>query len=275
MKRQPMVDEEVKDNKKNKMDEDMENEDSQMEEEEKSCGTKKSQDLTEDDLSKAINVLNGFVTSADPISRKKALLNKAMTDDLSSDELDELVKSLDSSNTNDVTTVDDDFTSSISDSLETDTMQKALDVSDYLKELHDGLVKSLNSLENEFNGNASKQHTFNITLAKGIVSVGKGLVEMRDSISDLKKSIDSFGNEPVRKPTSVQPLNKAFVNQASQQNNTLTKSELMGQLLHLAEQGQDDIGGVSINHAVALLENSNQLPSHVVSALKAKQGATA
>jgi hypothetical protein len=274
MKRQAMTDEEMK-NKKDQMDEDTENEDSQMEDEEKSCGTKKSQDLTEDDLNKAIDALNGFVTSSDPVSRKEALLKKAMTDDLSSGELEELVKALDNNDTvgNEINTTPDN---SISDSLETDTMQKALDVSDYLSELHSGLVKSLNTLENEFNGNATRQHNFNITLAKGIVSVGKGLVDMRDSISELKKSIDSFGSAPIRKPTSIKPLNKSFAGQDFQQGESiLKKSEIMGQLLSLAEQGQSDIGGVSINHAVALLESSNQLPANVVTALKARQGASA
>ena len=50
---------------------------------------------------------------------------------------------------------------------------------------------------------------------------------------------------------------------------------MMGQLLHLAEHGIDNIGGVNVNHAVALLESSNQLPNQVVNALKARQGATA
>lgn len=275
MKRQAMTDEELNDNKKNKqMDDDTENEDSQMEDEEKSCGTKKSQDLTEDDLSKAINVLNGFVTSSDPVSRKEVLLKKAMTDDLSSEEMNELFKSL--SNSENVEAEEaNDFSNSILDSLESDAIQKSLDVSDYLTELHSGLVKSLSALEGELNGNAMRQHTFNITLAKSMVSVATGLKDVMSIISELKKSMDNYSEAPIRKPTSVQPLNKAFAGQKGQEGQSLSKSEMMGQLLHLAEHGIDNIGGVNVNHAVALLESSNQLPNQVVNALKARQGATA
>lgn len=275
MKRQAMTDEELKDNKKNKqMDDDTENEDSQMEDEEKSCGTKKSQDLTEDDLSKAINVLNDFVTSSDSVSRKEVLLKKAMTDDLSSEEMNELFKSL--SNSENVEAEEaNDFSNSILDSLESDAIQKSLDVSDYLTELHSGLVKSLSALEGELNGNAMRQHTFNITLAKSMVSVATGLKDVMSIISELKKSMDNYSEAPIRKPTSVQPLNKAFAGQKGQEGQSLSKSEMMGQLLHLAEQGIDNIGGVNVNHAVALLESSNQLPNQVVNALKARQGATA
>jgi hypothetical protein len=275
MKRQAMTDEELNDNKKNKqMDDDTENEDSQMEDEEKSCGTKKSQDLTEDDLSKAINVLNDFVTSSDSVSRKEVLLKKAMTDDLSSEEMNELFKSL--SNSENVEAEEaNDFSNSILDSLESDAIQKSLDVSDYLTELHSGLVKSLSALEGELNGNAMRQHTFNITLAKSMVSVATGLKDVMSIISELKKSMDNYSEVPIRKPTSVQPLNKAFAGQKGQEGQSLSKSEMMGQLLHLAEQGIDNIGGVNVNHAVALLESSNQLPNQVVNALKARQGATA
>ena len=256
------------------MDDDTENEDSQMEDEEKSCGTKKSQDLTEDDLSKAINVLNDFVTSSDSVSRKEVLLKKAMTDDLSSEEMNELFKSL--SNSENVEAEEaNDFSNSILDSLESDAIQKSLDVSDYLTELHSGLVKSLSALEGELNGNAMRQHTFNITLAKSMVSVATGLKDVMSIISELKKSMDNYSEAPIRKPTSVQPLNKAFAGQKGQEGQSLSKSEMMGQLLHLAEQGIDNIGGVNVNHAVALLESSNQLPNQVVNALKARQGATA
>jgi hypothetical protein len=275
MKRQAMTDEELKDNKKNKqMDDDTENEDSQMEDEEKSCGTKKSQDLTEDDLSKAINVLNDFVTSSDSVSRKEVLLKKAMTDDLSSEEMNELFKSLSNSENVEAEEVND-FSNSILDSLESDAIQKSLDVSDYLTELHSGLVKSLSALEGELNGNAMRQHTFNITLAKSMVSVATGLKDVMSIISELKKSMDNYSEAPIRKPTSVQPLNKAFAGQKGQEGQSLSKSEMMGQLLHLAEQGINNIGGVNVNHAVALLESSNQLPNQVVNALKARQGATA
>jgi hypothetical protein len=272
MKRQPMQNDDEMKNKKDQMDED--NEDSQMEEEEKSCGTKKSQDLTEDDLSKAVEVLNDYVNTTDPNSRKETLLKKAMTDDLSSEEMNELFKSL--SGSENVTTEEvNDFSDSVLSSLESDTIQKSLDVSDYLTELHSGLVKSLSTLEGELNSNAMRQHTFNITLAKSMVSVATGLQRTMNVISELKKSMDNYSEAPIRKPTSVQPLNKAFVGHNGQEGHSLKKSEMMGQLLHLAEQGVDNIGGVSVNHAVALLESSNQLPNQVVSALKARQGATA
>lgn len=273
MKRQPMQNDDEMKNKKDQTDEMGENEDSQMEDEEKACGTKKSQDLTEDDLSKAINVLTDYVNTSDPNSRKDVLLKKAMTDDLSSEEMNELFKSL-SGSENVNTEEGNDFSDSVLSSLESDTIQKSLDVSDYLTELHSGLVKSLSTLEGELNSNAMRQHTFNITLAKSMVSVATGLKDAMSVISELKKSMDNYSEAPIRKPTSVQPLNKAFIGQKNE-GQTLKKSEMMGQLLNLAEQGVDNIGGVSVNHAVALLESSNQLPNQVVSALKARQGATA
>lgn len=265
MKRQAMMDKE--DKKMKDQNNQMDNTDQEeMEDEEKACGTKKSQDITEDDLQKSIERLESYVEDSDPVSRKEALLNKALKEDLSPDELQELYKSMGGESSNSESNEEVD---SIIDGFENnEVIQKALDVSDYLGEQHQELMKALGGIEAGMTSNYTRQHEYNIILAKSIATLGR-------IVGDLKKSFDGFENTPVRKPTSVQPLNKAFAGNESDKGDRLSKSEVMNDLMEMAQEGHTKIAGYDLSRAVAQLEASNQIAPAIIQALQTRKKATA
>lgn len=266
MKRQSMSDEEMK-NKDQMDNENDSTEEEGMEDEKKACGTKKSQDITEDDLQKAIEGLEGFVKSSDPVTRKEQLLKKALTEDLTNEEMGELYKAMGNSS-NSVDEEENDTYETIAKSLEeNDVIQKSLDVSDYLTELHGTLSKALTDLSNEVGESSVRQNQFNLMLAKGMTSIGK-------VVMSLQKSFSTFENTPVRKPTSVQPLKKSFAGEP-EKGEQLTKSEVMGSLLEMAQSGVDKIAGFDISRAVAQIEASNQVHPAILNAIKDRKNATA
>lgn len=254
MKRNPVMD---KENDKEEMD----NED-ETEEEEKSCASKKSQDLTEDDLVKAIGRLESFATEADPNARKNALLAKALEEDLGKSEQEELMSLISGGMET------EEVVSTITKSLEeNETIQKAMDVSDFLSEQTTELTKALGALEGNMQKSDKAQHEFNLMLARAVTSVG----HLTKSIFE---KLDVIGEQPVRKPSSIQPLKKGFAgNQASAQDNQLSKSEILSRLGDYIEKGgaaNNELGFDLVNE-VAKFEMTGTIDPR---ALKLVTGAT-
>ena len=172
MKREPIKGDELKKKAVDEEDDSMENED---EMEEKSCGTKKSVEITEDDLMKSVEQLEAFAKADDPISRKNELLEKAQKEDLTDSEKDELFKAL--GKEEEEVVEEESVTKSFEDN---EDMQKSLDVSDYLSDLHTGLVKALGTFEAKQTASDARQHEFNILLAKSVAQVGKLMKSLND-----------------------------------------------------------------------------------------------
>lgn len=249
MKRKPIKGEEME---KKTSDNEESMGDDEMEDEEKACGTKKSVEITEDDLMKSVHQLEDFAKSDDPISRKNELLEKAQTDDLTASEKDELFKALGGPVVEDE---EEEEEESVTKGLtENEDMQKSLDVSEFLSEQHTELVKALGGLEDKINSSDSRQHEFNILLAKSMARVGK-------LVKSLSGRMEVIEEQPVGKPRSTaKPLQKAFGGQ--EQAPTLTKSQVMDQLVNLAMNGSAP-PDVSMEHVIAKFESSNILDKRV------------
>ena len=260
MKREPVSNE--NEDKKEEM-----TEEDDMEQEEKACA-KKSEDITEDDLMKSINKLEAFAQENSPEDRKAVLLSKAQETDLEADEQEELISLIKGETADTDESLAEEITKSMEDN---ETIQKSLDVSDFLSEQHDALTKSLALVADRIEKSDNAQHEFNLMLARTVAQVGK-----------LAKSIDSrlsnYESQPVGKPRSTaKPLNKSFAGQdESAQQQQLSKGEILNTLTGMLEKGINTSElGFDVAIEVAKLEQTGQLsPKAYQAVLKQKQNST-
>ncbi len=174
-----------------------------------------------DDLEKSLGKLQEFVTQDDAPSRKEALLSKAQAEELSKSEKDELFQLLGGQAQSSKATTAQEV---IKGFTENDTLQKALDVSDYLQEQHTALVKSLGTLGDALEQSGNRQHGFNLLLAKAVGDMG-GLVKA------LVERVGAIEVTPARGPKSKlsqQVLNKGFGgNRAAEDGAQFSKSQVL------------------------------------------------
>lgn len=206
----------------------------------KKCGAKKSEDLTEDDLQKSIDQLQKL-TEDQVSSRKQQLLEKAQSgSDLSKAERDELFELLGKSEQ-----PKESLGSSVVKSLsENDTLQKALDVSDFLQEQHNELVKSLTTLADHIEKSDSRQHEFNLVLARAVAGIG----QLTKSLGERVGAVES---QPARLPKSrgisgAQPLEKSFAGSPATPSGQLSKGEVLDELETMVQESmQKSLGGMT------------------------------
>lgn len=239
------------------------------EDSEKSC--KKSDDLTTDDLEKSLDQLEAFASENDHESRKDVLLEKAKSGDLSDDEREELFKSLGGE-------VRDDDEPTLSETIEksmegNETLQKALDVSDFLAEQHNELCKSLGALADHQQQSDQRQHEFNLLLAKAVTDVG-------NLVKSVSESVETMAGEPVAPKSrgvnapAPKVLNKSFANEESGEER-LSKSQIMAGLNGLFEEvieksGQSRIGSVDLLQEISKFESTGMLHPNVEQAVRAR-----
>lgn len=161
--------------------------------------------LTEEDLNKGLGRLDDFIASHDDVSRKEQLLQKALGEDLDDDERTELFQIMGGGGGDaDAGSRADEIVKSFSDN---DQMQKALDVSEFLAEQHEALTKSLSTLAEYQERSETRQHDFNIVLARTVSDSGKLIKAMSERLGVIER-------QPARPPKSRirkdQVLEKSF-----------------------------------------------------------------
>lgn len=232
-------------------------------------GCKKSMDLSGDDLEKSLERLDEFTQSADEESRKKVLLQKAMEGDLEKSERDELFDLMGGQSEEAPGSHADEIIKSMA---ENETLQKAYDVSDYLREQHEELCKSLGQLADYQEQSDARQHEFNLILAKAISDTG-------NLVKAMSEKLGVIASQPARPPKSrgvqpAQPLEKSFGGQAPAEGK-LTKSMILDTLdeMHVEslEKGMEGRtgGGESILNAVAKYESTNMISKSMLAEVQA------
>jgi len=235
----------------------------------KLCKMEKSVDLSGEDLEKSLDKLGEFANSEDADTRKSTLLKKAMEGDLEKSEREELFGLMGGTpEGDDEPTHAETITKSMD---ENETLQKALDVSDYLREQHDELQKSLGQLASFQEQSDSRQHEFNLILAKAVSDTGT-------LVKAMSEKLGVIAAQPARAPKSklspAQPLEKSFGGQAPD-GEQLTKSMVLDALdaMHQEslEKGMDGrtANGEPILHAIAKYENSNMLSKSMLKEVQA------
>jgi hypothetical protein len=201
-------------------------EEEEAEEEEKS---KKAEDLTEDDLEKSLGALEAEAADGDETSRRDTLLAKAQTGHLEGDERDELYQILGGE-----PRYEDSLAETVTKGLEeNDDLQKALDVSDYLREQHGELCKSLENLADEIEKGGNRQHQFNLVLAKAVAETGRMVKGMAERIGVVESQP---AHAPKAKRSNAQPLQKSFAGQEGGEGNDLSKAQVLDALEQMIEK---------------------------------------
>lgn len=249
-----------------------EEEEGMEEEEEEMEESEKSSDLTEDDLEKSLVKLQALVDADDPTSRKQFLLEKAQQETLEKSEQKELFDLL-GDDTGDTENFDEEIIKGLE---ENETLQKALDVSDFLQEQHTELVKSLGALASHMEKSDSRQHEFNLILAKAVADEGrliKGIAERLSVIED----------QPAREPksrgvTGARALEKSFAGASpveGQLSKAATLDGLIGMLEESLAKGQGGVtdDGIDLAKAVTKCELFGAVEPRLLEQVKARNGA--
>lgn len=248
------------------MDEEKEKDEEEKEETEKCNKAKKSVDLTGEDLEKSIQKLESLVQANDSTSRKDALLAKAQHgDELSKSERSELFALL-GGDTKPEATVSDNLVKGLK---ENEPLQKALDVSDYLREQHTELCKSLVDLGEVVEKSDARQHEFNLVLAKAVADVG-------NLVKAVAENVGTIATQPARPPKSVgvapgRVLQKSFGASPGGEEEQLSKGEILDTLGAMLEKSETGMGknGEDLLMAISKYEQMNRMSPSLLSEVKA------
>lgn len=191
--------------------------------------------LTPEDLEKGLQRLENLAGRDNPHARKESLLQKAQESTLSKAEREELYSLLGGEETQ--SELADEVTKSFSDN---DTLEKALDVSDFLRESTEAVVQGLTTLAKSMEASDNRQHEFNLVLAKAVSDMGRIQVA-------ISKRLGVLEEQPARAPKSrgVSPMQKSFAGRPAQ-GDTLSKSEILAALEEMTmESVQKGLGGAT------------------------------
>ena len=222
-----------------------EQEEEEQEDESKGC-TAKSEDLSEDDLGKSLAMLTAYHEQGDTPTRKQSLLEKAQKEELTKSEQDELHQILGGGQLDHEDTLADQIGKSMDPG---EDLQKALDVSDYLRETHDQIVEVSTKLADTIEKSDNRQHEFNMLLAKSTALIGNLVKSMDDRLEGLE-------GQPSRRPKSqAVPLQKSFAG-APPMGTQLSKSEILNTLGELIEKSCESNEGGVVNDINLVMETT-------------------
>jgi len=203
--------------------------------------SEKSLDLSEDDLERSLERLEAEAFIDDPDTRKQELMDKASAGSLSKSESQELYEIL-GEELGGGDRLSDEVVKGFGDN---DTLQKALDVSDYLQEQTDELVKSLSTLSDHVEASDTRQHRFNLVMAKAVAEMGKLVKSMADT---LEVGMSKPARLPKSQPTT-QALNKSF---PGNPNGGLSKEVIMDTMEAMLQKSvESGHGGAVEGHDLA------------------------
>lgn len=245
-------------------------------------GFQKSDDLTEDDLIKSMDHLVETAKQR-PLTRKEELLHKSEAEGLTESESTELVGILQGGS---------DLGGEIKKSMEPkgEKLRKAIEVSDFLREMHTGTTDSLSRIADRLEKSQAHQHEYNAALADGIVTLGRALQDTRELVKSLTGQLEEMGAQPVRGPRAkrgpnhqpqrqqpAQPLQKSMAG-GEPEGEQLSKSQvldLLEEMMVKSDQGQYGLGGglskggENLYEAIAAYEVEDKISKSLVHELLA------
>lgn len=209
--------------------------------------------MKKESLEKGLAALQHAAEAGNGAGRRAELLEKAQTGELTAEENEELIKSLGGGS---------EFTEAVTAPLQTDTIQKSLDVSDYLREHHEGLEKSLTVLAERIEKSEVQDQNFRIALAQTVTSLG-------DMVKSLHEQVQTLSGQPAGPvlsagvtgaPAEDSTVQKSFAGQPPGGSKKLSK----GQVLDLMEKiGEENNGlsksGENMSVAIAKYEGGNEI----------------
>ncbi len=177
------------------------------------------EEVTMGNLEEVLTNLNDYVQKSDPEQLKNNLLQKAMEGDISEDENNQLRQLLKGGAPEET----DSLAKQTVAGLQTDKIQKSIDASGYLADLHKGTSDGLESLAKSIESNQRESYEFNMLLAKSLVQIGQ-------SLDALNKSVEAYGDQVPEQPTAAQKpsevVEKSIAGNAPA-GDKLTKSQVL------------------------------------------------
>ena len=260
---------EESDSEKKDEGEDTGEEEEENSEEEKEMGNDDKK-VTGEDLQKSLDKLEEVATHDDAPSRKEVLLGKANEGELKKSERDELFEILGGAP---VSHDDSDLTDEITKSLtDNDDLNNALnvDVSGYLREMNDSLVKSLETVGTAINQSENRQNEKFLVMAKAVHDIGS----MVKSLADVQ---EEFLEKPAHKPKSLglqgaEPMHKSFGG-ADPAGENLSKSMMLNTMVDMTEksldgEGDGKVAGEDMAYATAKFESDGLISPKMIDAVK-------
>lgn len=218
--------------------------------------------LTEADLQKGLDALKTAASANNPTARRAELFQKAQSGEISDDERDELVKSLNGS------ALADKATAGLRDN---GTIQKSIDVSDFLKESTEGTVEGLRVLAEHIQKSQGDDHAFRVALATTITDLVGTVQAQGQLIKSMGEKMGIALAQPARGPKSqgvarAQPMQKSFAGQGAAQGSAvqndgteLTKSQTLDVLEEMNKSQALAPCGENLTHAITKYESTNQI----------------
>jgi hypothetical protein len=224
--------------------------------------------ITPGDLQKSLDRLTAMAEAGDGPSRKDRLLSKANDDTLSKSEREELFELLGGA----APTVDEPGENIVKSMTSNDTLQKALDVSEYLQEQHSEMVKSLRNVGEEIQKSDNRRHEFSLVTAKALCDIGQ-------MVKSMYEQINTIGGQAARPPKSLgvradQVMQKSFAGRAAESDD-LSKSQVLDALDGMMEESMTKGGsgtldsGEDIALAVSKYEQTHMISKSMLGAAKA------
>ena len=236
--------------------EDGEDEDEAEAEKAKKSKTRKSDDLTADDLEKSLARLVSLAGSGDAVSRKAFLLEKAQGASLTKSEQAELFNILGGGHEEAEESLGDRVTKGMRDN---DQIKKALDVSEYLDEQHREALGAFTALSDHIEKSDSRQHEFNLVLARAVAETGK-------LIKAVSERLGVISDQPARGPKSMglRALEKGFGGQApagQQLSKSMVQDELEKMIRESVDRGMNGAteNGIDLVNEASKYEQTNKL----------------
>ena len=226
----------------------------------------KDKGLTEADLEKGLARLEA---AAKAPSRAQELFSKAQSGTATPEERDELLKSLGGGSP---------LAQETTDALrKSQALADGLEVSDFLNDLHKGLLAGLELLAGRMEKGESAGQDFRVALATTMLSTVDMVKSVREDVKALRDDIKALAGQPARAPKSqgvpAQPLNKAFAPQVAQPAaGQLSKAEIEDTMTAMLAKGMTLVGGEPLLVAATKYETTSSISPAVLAEVMAFRG---
>lgn len=237
--------------------------DDKKKDEDKKDEAEKSLHVTEATLQKSLDALKSYTLAHDGRSRRRALIRKSETQELTKSERRELYHLLGKKR------AVKSMSARLAAEFEGEAMQKSLteaengDVGAFLEQFQDGICKSLGTLADANESHARRQHSVNLLVCKALAQVGS-------TVQAIGQRLQVIERQPVRerKSLGVQAVQKSFGQTAA--DGQLSREELAATLTEMNRasyaQGRGGLSksNVSIVDAVSTLTTSGAVDGRIL-----------
>ena len=216
----------------------------------------KSVALSEDDLIKSLDKIAELTKSETPDAKKRTLLQKALSEGLSTEENADLQVLLGGGSLE--PTLSDEVAKSLNPE-EDSALAKSIDVSDALGEIHGGIVSALQALGETIEKGGNHQGEVNLVLAKGLLDIGKLAQQTNTLVKALDENLNAAARQPIGgrrsvvRPSDVVSKAHAGGDPAA----SVSKGEAMGLMSEMLQKSMEagDKGRASeLNNAITKIE---------------------